>query len=101
MVLYDDIFDQTTEEEPLDVEDITTDTLTPARVILFNDKWHTFDEVVGQLIKALGCSSGKADAIAFEAHSNGKAMVYEGPMSECLKVNGILEEINLNTEIEI
>ena len=54
-------------------------------MILFNDDWHTFDEVIGQLIKALRCGSEKAEAIAFEAHSKGKAMVYEGAMSECLE----------------
>ena len=101
MVLHDNIFDQTTEEKPLEVEDITTEAQTPARVILFNDDWHTFDEVIGQLIKALGCGSEKAETIAFEAHSKGKAMVYEGAMSECLKVDGVLEEISLNTEIEV
>jgi len=90
-----------TTEEPVEIEDITTDSITPARVILFNDEWHTFDEVIGQLIKALGCSSGKAEAIAFEAHSKGKAMVYEGAMQECLRINGVLEEISLNTEIEV
>jgi len=88
-------------EEPAEIEDVTADSITPARVILFNDDWHTFDEVIGQLIKALGCSSGKAEAIAFEAHSKGKAMVYEGAMAECLRINGVLEEINLNTEIEV
>ena len=88
-------------EEPVEIEDVTTDSITPARVILFNDDWHTFEEVIGQLIKALGCSSGKAEAIAFEAHSKGKAMVYEGAMQECLRINGVLEEISLNTEIEV
>jgi len=91
----------TTIEEPVEIENITTDSVTPARVILFNDDEHTFDEVIGQLIKALGCSSGKAEAIAFEAHSKGKALVYEGAMPECLRINGVLEEIGLHTEIEV
>ncbi len=88
-------------EEPVEIEDITTDSMLPAKVLLFNDNWHTFDEVIGQLIKALGCDSGKAEAIAFEAHSSGKAMAYEGTMADCLRVNSVLEEISLNTQIEV
>lgn len=85
------------------VEEKDEDTLTqePAKVILFNDDIHTFDEVIGQLIKAIHCDSAKAEAIAWEVHNTGKAMVYEGPMPECLKVSHILEEISLHTQIEV
>ncbi|MCL5268701.1 MAG: ATP-dependent Clp protease adaptor ClpS [Bacteroidetes bacterium] len=108
MILFDGVFSsqwdsagQATEEAPVEVEDIETKKETPARVVLFNDDWHTFDEVIGQLVKALGCGSDKAEAIAFEAHSRGKALVYEGSMPECLRVNGVLEEISLITQIEV
>ncbi len=76
-------------------------TATPAKVILFNDDVHTFDEVIGQLIKAIHCDSQQAEAIAWEVHSKGKASVYEGDMPECLRVSGILEEIALHTQIEV
>jgi len=76
-------------------------TYEPAKVILFNDESHTFDEVVGQLIKALKCDTVKAESIAWEAHSNGKALVFSGDMAECLIVNGVLEEIALHTQIEV
>ena len=99
--LLDSVFDLSTLEKPLEVDETITEVQTPARVILFNDDWHTFEEVIGQLIKALGCSSEKAEAIAFEAHSNGKAAVYEGPLNDCLRVNSVLEEISLITQIEI
>jgi len=101
MVPAKGVFNQLTEEKPTESEDTITDIQTPARVILFNDDWHTFEEVIGQLIKALGCGSDKAEAIAFEAHSKGKALVYEGPMADCLRVNGVLEEISLITQIEV
>ena len=101
MSLPERVFSQASEDHPAEVEDTVTEVQTPARVILFNDDWHTFDEVIGQLIKALGCGTEKAEAIAFEAHSTGKAFVYEGPMQECLKINGVLEEIGLITQIEI
>lgn len=73
----------------------------PAKVILFNDDVHTFDEVIAQLIKALRCSTQKAESLAWEVHNNGKAVVYTGEMQECLRVNSVLEEIALHTQIEI
>lgn len=72
----------------------------PARVILFNDDFHTFDEVIFQLMKATGCSLQEAEGLAFEVDSSGRAYVFEGEMSRCLNVSSILEEIELNTEIE-
>ncbi len=94
-------FGQATENQPLEIEETTTELQNPARVILFNDDWHTFEEVIGQIIKALGCGTDKAGAIAFEAHSKGKALVFEGPMKDCLRINSVLEEISLITQIEI
>jgi ATP-dependent Clp protease adapter protein ClpS len=73
----------------------------PATVILFNDEIHTFDEVIEQLIKALRCDTPKAEALTWEVHNSGKAAVYKGEMSECLKVNSVLEEIGLHTQIEV
>jgi len=86
---------------PVEEQDEDTATQEPAKVILFNDDVHTFDEVIGQLIKAIHCDSTRAEAIAWEVHTQGKAMVYEGPMPECLKVSHILEEIDLHTQIEV
>ncbi len=70
------------------------------RVILFNDEWHTFDEVITQLIKALGCSYDKASALTLKVHLNGKAVVYEGDLPQCLKISSVLEEIALKTQVE-
>ena len=71
----------------------------PYRVILFNDTWHSFDEVINLIIKAIQCSYDKARDFAFEAHVKGKAEVYKGDLTKCLKVSSILEEIALNTQI--
>lgn len=80
-----------------------TDVLTgePAKVILFNDEIHTFEEVIGQLIKALGCDQPLAESLTWEVHTKGKALVFEGVMNECLKVSSVLEEIALHTKIEV
>ncbi|MDP4172955.1 MAG: ATP-dependent Clp protease adaptor ClpS [Bacteroidota bacterium] len=69
------------------------------KVILYNDDWHTFDEVIVQLIKAIKCSYETAREFAFEVHVKGKAIVYNGQLQECLKVTSVLEEIALNTQI--
>ncbi len=81
--------------------EISEDTATGLafRVILYNDDWHTFDEVINQLIKATHCSFEKARSFAFEVHVKGKAIVYSGDLSSCLKVSSILEEIELHTEV--
>lgn len=81
-------------------DDIGTVSGYPSRVILFNDEVHTFEEVIGQIIKATGCSRGKAEALTWEVHTKGKAAVYEGSLEECLRVSGVLEEIALHTMIE-
>ena len=70
------------------------------RVLLFNDEIHTFDEVANQIIKATGCDFEKAMQLTNEVHNNGKAVVFEGELAECLKVSGVLEEIGLLTQIE-
>ncbi|MHB8581267.1 MAG: ATP-dependent Clp protease adaptor ClpS [Ignavibacteriaceae bacterium] len=72
---------------------------TISKVVLFNDNWHTFDEVIIQLIKAINCSFEKARDHAFEVHVKGKSIVYSGDMKDCLRVSSILEEIALNTQI--
>lgn len=73
----------------------------PAHVILFNDDIHTFEEVIGQLIKATGSSAQQAERWALEVHTRGKASVFEGAVDECMRVSGILEEIALHTQIEM
>ncbi|MGD1045492.1 MAG: ATP-dependent Clp protease adaptor ClpS [Bacteroidota bacterium] len=90
-------------QNPLQQEEKDTDILIeqPAKVILFNDEIHSFDEVIGQIIKATGCDTTKAEALTWEVHNSGKAMVFEGQMDNCLKVSHILEEIALNTQIEV
>ncbi len=70
------------------------------QVILFNDDWHPFDQVIHQLQKATGCSEMDAEMIAYEAHTTGRAVCFEGGMYECKRVAGILEIIDLGVKIE-
>ncbi|MFQ5638633.1 MAG: ATP-dependent Clp protease adaptor ClpS [bacterium] len=72
----------------------------PWLVILYNDDVHTFDEVIVQLQKAIGCSMLEGTKIALEAHFRGKAVAYKGRFKDCNRVAGILREIGLVVEIQ-
>lgn len=80
---------------------VIDDTTLPSRVILFNDDWHSFDEVITQIMKAVKCSQDRAESLTTEVHEKGKACVFEGEMGECIKVSSVLEEIALHTQIEM
>jgi len=81
------------------ITDSDSDVGLISKVILYNDDWHTFDEVIAQLIIATQCTFEQARGFAFEVHVKGKAIVYNGSMNECLKVSSVLEEIGLHTQI--
>lgn len=86
--------------EVLDAPEEEESENTPWRLILFDDDIHTFDEVITQLMKALECSQEKAEEITLKVHNDGKALVFEGSFEECLKINSVLQEIQLVTEIK-
>lgn len=81
------------------LQDEETSIALPFKVVVYNDDIHTFDEVIVQLIKAVGCSFEKARDYAFTIHVKGQAMVYFGDLKACLKVTSILDEIGLHTQI--
>lgn len=89
---------ETLTESLLDDETITTVEI-PLKVILYNDNYHTFDEVIDQLCKATGCSQTRAEGHAWEVHTAGKSIVFDGEMGQCLRVSSVLEEISLHTQI--
>ncbi|MEK7748803.1 MAG: ATP-dependent Clp protease adaptor ClpS [Bacteroidota bacterium] len=93
----------TTIQKPLVEHEHDVDVLVqePAKVILFNDEVHSFDEVIDQIIKAVRCDMTKAEALTWEVHNSGKAVVFEGVMNDCMQVSSILEEIALHTQIEV
>lgn len=75
------------------------DVLEHAHVLLYNDDWHTFDEVIDQLIIATGCSADAAESMAWTVHHKGVCKVFDGSLDKCLEVSAILQEIDLKTEI--
>jgi ATP-dependent Clp protease adaptor protein ClpS len=89
--------------KPLEVPEVDEEVITqePAKVILFNDEVHTFDEVIIQITKAIRCTHSKAESLAWEVHNSGKAVVYSGELFKCMEVSGVLEEIQLMTQVEV
>jgi ATP-dependent Clp protease adaptor protein ClpS len=69
------------------------------QVILYNDDYHLFDQVVAQVQKATGYAYQRAYAITMEAHTTGRAVVWSGAIEECLRVEAVLREIGLHTDI--
>lgn len=89
-----------TETETLEATDVEERVGTPWRVILFDDDIHTFEDVIVQLVKATGCTAARAEQHAWTVHTEGKDLVFEGDFFECFRVQGVLREIGLVTEIE-
>jgi len=82
------------------IEDVEERLSQPWRVILYNDEIHSFEEVIFQLIKATGCAMPQAEAIVWKVHMEGKAAVFEGTFEDCFRVQAILGEIGLVTDLE-
>jgi len=82
------------------LEETSTVVIEPWNVILFNDDWHTFEEVIAQLILATSCSAEQAAHIAWDAHSEGEAVCYAGSRERCELVASVLEEIDLGVRLE-
>ena len=81
-------------------QEVGIDLDQPWMVILFNDDYHAFDQVVAQVRKAIGCSPGEAFQITYTAHTNGQAVAYVGGKAQCEHVASVLREIDLHVELE-
>ena len=72
----------------------------PWIVILYNDDWHTFEEVIEIVCKATGCSEEQAEAIAIEVDAKGRAICYDGSREDCERVAAIIATIRLQVETD-
>lgn len=98
---FEDLLMQIDHSTDSETEEVVDESIaTPWRVILYDDDIHTFDEVIAQLIKATGCGLAKAEELTWQVHNEGKAIAYEGEFEECLRVDSVLKEIQLVTEIK-
>ena len=88
------------EVAPVEVEEADAAVDTPWRVVLYDDDVHTFEDVILQLMKAVGCTPEQGYQHALTVHTEGKDCVYQGDFFDCFRVQGVLREIQLVTEIE-
>ena len=70
------------------------------RVILYDDDWHGYDEVVDQLQKATACDRRTATRIMLEVDKRGRGVCFRGGLDECQRVVQILREIRLQCEVD-
>ena len=85
-------------------EDIETDLDNgldnPWQVVLYNCDCHTYEEVILQLMLAIGCSRDQAYEYAWIVDHHGRAAVYFGDKKDCERVVHILCDIGLRAEVE-
>jgi ATP-dependent Clp protease adapter protein ClpS len=92
---------ETTREAPsFDPEVGPPDVDKPYIVIVYNDDWHTFEQVEMQLQKATACTLEKAEALAIEIHTTGRAIVFSDDAENCERVANILRQIKLQVETD-
>jgi ATP-dependent Clp protease adapter protein ClpS len=72
----------------------------PYIVIVYNDNWHSFPDVIVQLQKATGCTFRKAHDLSHAIDTHGRAVVYSGSQPDCEWVAGVLREIRLQVETD-
>jgi ATP-dependent Clp protease adaptor protein ClpS len=77
--------------KPKTREETQTRRVPPYNVIMENDEDHSFEWVVGVLIKALGYTTERAFQLTHEADMQGRAVVWTGPREVAeLKLDQIL-----------
>ncbi|MDQ3699305.1 MAG: ATP-dependent Clp protease adaptor ClpS [Chloroflexota bacterium] len=75
--------------------------LPPHKVIVHNNDFNTFDEVIAILIKAVaGMSFERATALATEIHTSGAAVPYVGPLERAEAVAAVIRTIGIKVTVE-
>ncbi len=100
IVMWDPLYSGEIETLVIEQIDDQNSPVDPWIVVLYNDEIHTFEEVISQLIKATKCTTNQAELWAWTVHSKGKVAVFEGEFEKCLRVSGVLKEIQLVVEVQ-
>jgi len=69
-------------------------------VIVFNNDYNTFDEVIHILQKATGCSREEAEMETWEIDALGKSVVHHADREECERVAAIIATIGIRVAVE-
>ena len=92
--------DTVTERRP-DLLDETTHSLcSDYVVIVFDNEYNTWEEVIGILQKATGCSLEEAEMETWEVHFTGRSVVHHGDQAECERAAAIIATIGIRVAVE-
>ncbi len=69
-------------------------------IVIYNDEFHLFDDVVVVVTTITGKTIEESYDIVTEAHMNGKAVCYIGDEEECERIAGEMREAGLLVEVE-
>jgi ATP-dependent Clp protease adapter protein ClpS len=68
-------------------------------VVLYNNDYNTFEQVIEILMRSTGCGLEEAAIEAWEAHTFGRASVHFSTKTECEIVGVMISSVGLKTEI--
>jgi ATP-dependent Clp protease adaptor protein ClpS len=81
--------------------DILIRRLPPYKVVVHNNDYNTFEEVIHILVKAVpGMSAERAASLANEIHTTGAAVPYVGPKEHAEAVAGVIRTIGIKVTVE-
>ena len=69
-------------------------------VVVYDNDKNTFDEVIGILLRATGCSQQEAEMETWEVHHLGRSIVHHGDRPECERVAAIIRTIGIRVEVD-
>jgi ATP-dependent Clp protease adapter protein ClpS len=68
-------------------------------VVVYDNDTNTYDQVIGILMNATGCTLEEAHLETWEIHHLGKSVVHHGTFAECNRAAGIIRQIGIRVEV--
>ncbi|MFQ3668753.1 MAG: ATP-dependent Clp protease adaptor ClpS, partial [Fimbriimonadaceae bacterium] len=81
------------------VDDGATDAAGPWVVIVYDNDYNTYEEVIAILMKATACSAQEAFIEAWEIDHLGKSVVHHGDREECDRAAAIIAQIGIRVDV--
>jgi ATP-dependent Clp protease adaptor protein ClpS len=69
-------------------------------VIVYDNPVNTFEQVIGILQKATGCSLEEAEMETWEVHHVGRSVVHHGDQAECERAASVIATIGIQVKVE-
>ena len=92
--------DTVTHRRPDLFDETTHSLLSDYIVIVFDNEYNTWEEVIGILQKATGCSLEEAEMETWEVHFTGRSVVHHGDHAEFERAAGIIATIGIRVAVE-